>query len=141
MVYEPFPKQLKKQETSRYGNNVTTTYAYADPESRLTDITYPAGTIGAVHYAYDGYGRCSQMTDGTGGQTYAYDDDALTTKNVTWTGFPAKTITYGFYPDGSRRRMTADGRAFSYGYDGRHPHFSRRIAGFLSSFPRRPALA
>ncbi len=58
------------------------------------------------------------MTDGTGGQTYAYDDDdALTQKNVTWTGFAAKTISYGFYPDGNRSSMTADGRAFSYGYD------------------------
>ena len=58
------------------------------------------------------------MTDGTGGQTYAYDDgDALTTKNVTWTGFAAKAITYGFYANGSRQSMTADGRAFSYGYD------------------------
>ena len=100
------------------GNGITTTYTYADPESRLTDITYPAGTIGSVHYAYDTYGRRSQMTDGTGGQTYAYDDeDALTQKNVTWTGFAAKALTYGFYPNGSRQSTTADGRAFSYGYD------------------------
>jgi len=100
------------------GNNVTTAYAYADPESRLTDVTYSAGTIGNVHYAYDAYGRRSQMTDGTGGQTYAYDDgDALTQKNVTWTGFAAKAVTYGFYPNGSRQSMTADGQAFSYGYD------------------------
>ena len=101
------------------GNNVATTYTYADPQSLLTDITYPSGTIGAVHLAYDAYGRRSAMTDGTGGQTYAYDDDdALTTKSVTWTGFAAKTIAYGFYPNGSRKSMTADGRSFSYGYDG-----------------------
>ena len=101
------------------GRNQTTTYTYNDPESRLTDITYPSGTIGAVHLAYDAYGRRSAMTDGTGGQTYAYDDDnALTQKNVTWTGYTAKTIAYGFYPNGSRQSMTADGRAFSYGYDG-----------------------
>ncbi len=100
------------------GNNVTTGYTYADPQSLLTDITYPSGTIGSVHYAYDPYGRRSAMTDGTGSQTYAYDDtDDLTTKNVTWTGFSAKTISYGFYPIGSRQSMTADGRNFSYGYD------------------------
>ena len=59
------------------------------------------------------------MTDGTGGQTYGYDDnDVLTTKNVIWTGFAAKTISYGFYANGSRKSMTADGRSFSYGYDG-----------------------
>ena len=39
------------------GNNVTTTYAYTAPDSRLTDITYPAGTLGAVHLTYDSYGR------------------------------------------------------------------------------------
>ena len=101
------------------GNNVTTSYTYNDPESLLTDITYPSGTIGNVHFAYDAYGRRSSMTDGTGGQTYAYDDDdALTTKKVTWTGFAAKTIAYGFYPDGSRHSMNADGHAFAYGYDG-----------------------
>ena len=101
------------------GNNVTTTYSYNDPESLLTDITYPSGTIGAVHFAYDAYGRRSAMTDGTGGQTYAYDDDnALTQKNVTWTGYTAKTIAYGFYANGSRQSMNADGRAFAYSYDG-----------------------
>lgn len=30
------------------GRNQTTTYAYSDPESRLTAITYPASTIGAA---------------------------------------------------------------------------------------------
>ena len=100
------------------GNNAATTYTYNDPESRLTGITYPSGTIGNVHYAYDAYGRRSSITDGTGGQTYAYDDDNdLTTKNVTWTGFSAKTVSYGFYPNGSRQSMAADGHAFSYGYD------------------------
>jgi len=100
------------------GNNVTTTYAYNDPESRLTDVTYPSGTIGNIHYAYDSYGRRQSMTDGTGGQTYAYDDDdALTQKNVTWTGFTAKTISYGFYPNGSRQSMNAGGRSFAYSYD------------------------
>ncbi len=101
------------------GNNVTTGYAYNDPESRLTDITYPSGSIGNVHYAYDSYGRRSQMTDGTGSQTYAYDDDnALTAKNITWPGLSAQTVSYGFYPDGSRQTMTAAGHSCSYSYDG-----------------------
>ena len=58
------------------------------------------------------------MTDGTGSQAYSYDDaDDLTQKSVTWTGLSAKTISYAFYPNGSRSAMTADGNAFSYGYD------------------------
>ena len=100
------------------GNNVTTTYTYSDPESQLTAITYPAGTIGSVTLGYDNYGRRSVMSDGTGRQSYAYDDeDGLISKIVTWTGLAAKTVSYGYYPDGSRQTMAADSRVFSYGYD------------------------
>ena len=91
------------------GNNVTTGYTYNDPESRLTDVTYPSGSIGPVHYAYDSYGRRSSMTDGTGGQTYAYDDDnALTQKNVTWTGLSAKDPQLRLLP--RRQPKDHDGR-------------------------------
>jgi len=101
------------------GNNATTSYAYSDPESLLTGITYPAGTIGSVGLTYDAYGRRSAMTDGTGSQTYAYDDDDdLTSKTVTWTGLAAKTVAYGFYPNGSRQSMNADGHTSAYSYDG-----------------------
>ena len=101
------------------GNNVTTTYTYKDVESLLTDITYPSGSIGNVHLTYDAYGRSSGMTDGTGNQTYAYDDNnALITKMVTWTGLAAKTVSYLYYPNTSVKSMTADSRSFAYSYDG-----------------------
>ena len=101
------------------GNYVTTTYTYNDPESLLTAITYPTGTLGAVGLGYDAYGRASAMTDGTGGQSYAYDDNnGLTSKTVTWTGLAAKTLTYGYYPNGSRSSLNAAGRTFAYSYDG-----------------------
>ena len=100
------------------GRGQTTTYTYNDPESALTNITYPSGTIGAVSFGYDGYGRRSAMSDGTGSQTYAYDDaNDLTSKSVTWTGIAAKTFSYAFYPSGSRSGMSAAGQVFSYGYD------------------------
>lgn len=100
------------------GNNVTTTYAYNDPESRLTDITYPAGTLSAVHYTYDAYGRHNALTDGTGSQTYTYDDDSgLTSKTVTYTGLPSQTLTYAQWPNGSRRAMTTSLGNFNYNYD------------------------
>ena len=91
----------------------------------LTDITYSSGTIGAVYLSYNQHKRRGNaaagapgMTDGTGSQAYAYDDaDRLTAKQVTWTGLPAKTVSYGFYPNGSRASMNADGQAFSYSYD------------------------
>ncbi len=100
------------------GNNKTTTYTYNDPESRLTAITYPTGTIGAVGVSYDSYGRTNGVSDGTGSQSFAYDDDNdLTSKAVTWTGLAAKTVSYGFYNNGSRSSMNAAGRSFSYTYD------------------------
>ncbi len=100
------------------GNNITTSYAYNTPESRLTDITYPAGSIGSVHLAYDAYGRRSAMTDGTGGQTYAYDDgNELTSKTVTYTGLPGQTLGYAFWPNGSRKTLTTSQGSFSYSYD------------------------
>ena len=101
------------------GNNITTTYTYNDPESRLTNITYPAGTIDSVHLAYDAYGRRSAMTDGTGGQTYIYDDDDdLTSKTVNWGEAGTKTLSYAFYPNASRRTMAFDGHTTAYSYDG-----------------------
>ena len=100
------------------GNNVTTSYVYNDPESLLTDVQYPAGTIGSVHVDYDLYGRRSAMTDGTGSQSYIYDDDDdLTSKTVTYTGQPSQTLSYAFYPDASRQTMVANGRVFAYSYD------------------------
>jgi len=102
------------------GNNVTTSYTYNTPESLLSDITYPAGSIGSVHLSYDPYGRRAGMTDGTGSQTYTYDDDSiLASKTVTYTGLPGKTINYSYYPNGSRQGMsiTGDANSFSYSYD------------------------
>ena len=113
--YDPDGNLLSRVD----GRGQATTYTYADPESLLTQITYPSGTISNVTLGYDAYGRRHTMTDGTGSQTYAYDDnDDLTSKNVTWMGLSGKTISYAYNPDGSRQTMTADGRAFAYAYDG-----------------------
>ena len=109
------------------GNNKTTTYIYSDPESKLTDIMYPPGTIGSVHLSYDSYGRrgntspgAAGMTDVTGSQAYTYDDDDnLISKTVSWVGVAgSKILTYGLNPNGSRQSMNADGRSFAYTYDG-----------------------
>ena len=85
------------------------------------------GSIGPVHFNYDAYGRrgntvagSAGMTDATGTQAYAYDDDDdLLTKTVTWTGVTgSKVLTYAYNPDGSRKTMSAAGRNFGYTYDG-----------------------
>jgi YD repeat-containing protein len=89
------------------GNNVTTNYLYDDPESLLTDIQYPATTSLNVHFTYDNYGRRSGMTDGTGSQSYSFGNlDELLSTTTTYTGISAKTISYSYYPNGSRESMT-----------------------------------
>lgn len=100
------------------GNNVTTNYAYNDPESSLTDIQYPATTNLNVHFTYDSYGRRSNMTDGTGSQGYTYGNlDELLSATSAYTGISAKTISYSYYPDGSRESMTTPAGTFDYSYD------------------------
>ena len=59
------------------------------------------------------------MTDGTGNQAYGYDDDDdLRIKNVQYTSAPKQTLTYAFYPDGSRQHMQTPQGGFTYAYDG-----------------------
>jgi len=100
------------------GNNVTTNYLYNDPESRLTDIQYPASTSVNVHFSYDNFGRRSAMTDSTGSQSYSYGNlDELVNVTTTYTGLSAKTISYGYYPNGSRESMSTPAGTFSYSYD------------------------
>ena len=100
------------------GNSVVTNYLYADAESQLTDIQYPASTSLNVHLAYDSFGRRSSMTDGTGSQSYTYGNlDETLTVITTYNGLSAKTISYQYYPNGSRQAMTTPAGTFSYSYD------------------------
>lgn len=85
------------------GNGVVTNYLYNDAESQLTDIQYPASTSLNVNFGYDTFGRRSSMTDGTGSQSYSYGNlDELLSQTTTYTGLAAKTISYAYFPDGSR---------------------------------------
>lgn len=100
------------------GNSVVTNYLYTDSESLLTDIQYPATTSLNVHFGYDGYGRRSSMSDGTGSESYSYGNlDELLSASTTYTGLSAKTISYQYYPNGSRQSMTTPAGTFAYSYD------------------------
>src|SRR5204862_842002 len=101
------------------GNGVTTNYVYDDPENLLTDIQYPATPALNVHFGYDGFGRRNSMTDSTGSHSYVYGDlDELKSMTTTYTGLPAQTVSYSYYPDGSRSQMDAPGNSIAYSYDG-----------------------
>ena len=109
---------------------VESDYSYTDPESRLTDIKYPATPALNVHFHYDGYGRQDAKTDGAGSYTTAYDDlGRMTAATTTYTGVPTQTIAYGYYPDGSYQSMTTPAGTFSYAYDA-----AGRIASLTNPF-------
>jgi YD repeat-containing protein len=58
------------------------------------------------------------MTDGTGSQSYSYGNlDELLSAMTTYTGLSTKTISYFYYPNGSRQSMTTPAGSFSYSYD------------------------
>jgi RHS repeat-associated protein len=100
------------------GNGAITNYVYNDVDERLTDIQYPASPGRNVHLTYDGYGRLSSRTDGTGSQAFAYGDlDELISVTTTYTGLAAKTISYSYYANGQRATMGTPAGTFSYSYD------------------------
>ncbi|HET6382389.1 MAG TPA: RHS repeat-associated core domain-containing protein, partial [Armatimonadota bacterium] len=100
------------------GDGVSTDFVYSDPESRITNIQYPATPVLNVSLGYDQYGGRSGMTDSVGSVSYGYDDlGLLLSKSRTYTGLPQETIGYGYYPDGSRETMTTPAGTLSYGFD------------------------
>ncbi len=126
------------------GNNVETDYTYsADPQSLLTNIhhVYPQGYTGSmtgdVSLGYDAYGRRAGMTDGTGSQSYAYDDgDSSLSVTTTYSGLPAKTVSYSYYPDGSRQTLTSPVGSYAYTYDA-----VSRLTGMTSPYNQAAAWA
>src|SRR5579884_125024 len=113
--YDPLGNVLTRID----GRGITTNYQYSDPENLLTNIIYPADTGHNVSFGYDAYGRRSGITDGTGIQSIAYDDNGLVTGvQTTYNGLSAQAIAYGYYPNASRQTMTTPAGRFTYLYDG-----------------------
>jgi RHS repeat-associated protein len=120
-LYDPAGNLRRRIEGRRAGvGGVQTDYLYSDPGGALSDIQYPLSAGLNVHLTRDQYGRVTQMTDGSGSHGYQFDDrDAITSATTTYTGLLAKTISYAFYPDGSRQTMSTPAGSFSYSYSGR----------------------
>ena len=92
-------------------NGATTTYGY-DTISRLTSITYPAGS---VSYGYNDSDLRTSMTDSTGTTTYAYDE-LNRLSSVTFPG--SRVVSYQYDAAGNRIRITyPDSKAVDYTYD------------------------
>lgn len=101
------------------GNGQVTNYTYGDTDGGLSSVVYPGASGSNVSLSYDGYDRTTSVTDGTGVETTAYDDlDETTSTTTTYTGLPAQTLAYTFFPDGSRHTMTNPAGTWTYAYDG-----------------------
>ena len=87
------------------------------PDGLLSSISYPATPGINVSLGYDAYDRLASATDGAGSHSMSYDDlDELLSDTTTYTGVPAKTLSYTHYPDGSRNTMTTPGGTIAYSY-------------------------
>jgi|GEM_PF-1344789 len=97
---------------------IIATYAYNDPEGLLTAVQYLNAPARNVSLAYDSYGRLGTRTDGTGTQTYTYGElDQPLSVTTTYAGLPGQTLSYSYYPDGSRAGVGTSVGSFSFGYD------------------------
>jgi YD repeat-containing protein len=135
------------------GVGVTKTYTRTDPESLLTAINYayptgysgtPIGTLNAVTFSYDHWGRRINSADSATTKIYTYDDlDELTSLNTDFganndfgeSGPLGLQINYLHNQDGSRRVMSLancnPGLSQVYQYDG----VGRLTATYLPGSP------
>jgi len=92
----------------------TTTYAY-DAADQLTKVTYSSGLTPTVEYGYDGNGRRTSMTDGSGETTYDFDSLGRLTATTNGHG---DTIEYGYDLAGNKTSVTyPNGKTVSRGFD------------------------
>jgi RHS repeat-associated protein len=97
---------------------IVANYSYLDDDGLLTAIEYPDASSRDVSLEYDGYGRLSSRSDSTGTQEYSYGDlDQILSVTTTYTGLSAKSVSYSYYPDGSRDQLTTPAGTFSYLYN------------------------
>lgn len=112
--YDPLGHPLSRTD----GNGQVTNYTYGDTDGRLSAISYPGKTQYNVSLGYDLYDQITSVTDAVGTATVAYDDLGNTTSTTrTFTGLAAKTTTYTYWPNGSRKTMVNPAGTWTYNYD------------------------
>ncbi|MCX6365817.1 MAG: cysteine peptidase family C39 domain-containing protein [Armatimonadetes bacterium] len=100
------------------GNGKVANFTYADPEGKLTAVSFPASPADNVSMTYDSFGRPASRTDKSGTQTFTYGNlDEVTSVTTQYVGLPPQTISYTYHPDGSRKTMTTPAGTFTYNYD------------------------
>ena len=96
--------------------NQQTTLNLAPDDSRVTGVTYPAGTLPNTAYAYDDYGRVTVADNGMVRYTYQYDDLDNVTDVATHFSYNNgqyyrydSHIQYTYNRDGSRNALNSLG--------------------------------
>ena len=112
--YDPAHHLLQQVDA----NLVTTNYTYTSAGKLPYSIDAPSDPSVHATFGYDTYGRLNSVVDANGVRTASYDDAGNVTGEVTtYSGIPAQTIAYGFFPDGTRASMTTPAGTFTYDYD------------------------
>ena len=88
-----------------------------DPGGRLTDVRLPNYPSDNIHFTSDPAGRPLTVTDSTGGTTISYDSLKRVSTVQTTLGGMNFTVSYTYYPDGSRKTMTSPAGTTYYTYD------------------------
>lgn len=100
------------------GRDLLTTYQYNDC-GFVTGIEYTNHSSENVSIGYDDYNRRTSMSDASASYTYTYDDlnnPASVTASFT-NGPQDKTITYSYWPNGTRHTMGTPSGTFTYTFD------------------------
>lgn len=101
------------------GRGMVTNFVYDEPNGNLSSILYPAAPSEDVTLTYDEYQRPTGWSNGTGSETATYDEsDMILSRSTAYSGMTGtKTISYTYYPDGSRQSMSHPGDSLGYSYD------------------------
>ncbi|MEJ5253233.1 MAG: RHS repeat protein [Chthonomonadetes bacterium] len=108
-------------------NGILTRYVYSPIDSRLERVEYytnptdPASLVSSetIQVTYDAFNRVSSLWKADAQIEYTYDDNDLVLSVSTTYPAPVgtKTITYTYYPDGSRKTMNVPNvGTFNYSY-------------------------
>lgn len=100
------------------GNGQVVNLTYGDGDGLLSSAVYVGDSQYNSSITCDSYDRISTIQDSSGTQSLTHDDlGNITSSTRTYTGVPAQTFTYSYYPDGSRQTMVNPAGTWTYDYD------------------------
>ena len=121
MKYDLAGNLIAKQTANLAVTNESIQYHY--DFGRLMEIHYPYHPENDVHYLYDSVGRVARREDGTGSETFLYDELGNLAQSLRRIIIPTENLTYMFktqykYDSFGRMRniIYPDGEVVYYGY-------------------------